>query len=79
MIIALDILQSAGVGAMGTLVSKLLAMMITLYIAMDSFGTACNVTGDGAIAVIPNRITKKNAYLSEFDANLLKCREKELI
>lgn len=32
------------------------ALMIALYIAMDSFGTACNVTGDGAIAVIINRI-----------------------
>ncbi len=32
-------------------------LMIALYIAMDSFGTACNVTGDGAIAVIINRIT----------------------
>lgn len=31
-------------------------LMIALYIAMDSFGTACNVTGDGAIAVIMNRI-----------------------
>lgn len=31
------------------------ALMIALYIAMDSFGTACNVTGDGAIAVIVNR------------------------
>ena len=30
--------------------------MIALYIAMDSFGTACNVTGDGAIAAIINRI-----------------------
>lgn len=28
------------------------ALMIALYIAMDSFGTACNVTGDGALAVI---------------------------
>ena len=33
------------------------AMMITLYIAMDSFGTACNVTGDGAIALIMNRLS----------------------
>lgn len=33
-------------------------LMIALYIAMDSFGTACNVTGDGAIAVIMNRISK---------------------
>ena len=32
------------------------ALMITLYIAMDSFGTACNVTGDGAIALIVDRI-----------------------
>ena len=32
------------------------ALMIALYIAMDSFGTACNVTGDGAIAVIVDRI-----------------------
>lgn len=32
------------------------AMMIALYIAMDSFGTACNITGDGAIAQIINRL-----------------------
>lgn len=31
------------------------ALMIALYIAMDSFGTACNVTGDGAIALIIDR------------------------
>lgn len=36
--------------------SNLQGMMIALYIAMDSFGTACNVTGDGAIALIINRI-----------------------
>nr|WP_153850643.1 dicarboxylate/amino acid:cation symporter [Ornithobacterium rhinotracheale] len=34
------------------------ALMIALYIAMDSFGTACNVTGDGAIALIVNKIYK---------------------
>jgi Na+/H+-dicarboxylate symporter len=32
------------------------ALMIALYIAMDSFGTACNVTGDGAIALIMDKI-----------------------
>jgi Na+/H+-dicarboxylate symporter len=32
------------------------ALIIALYIAMDSFGTACNVTGDGAIALIIDRI-----------------------
>ena len=35
------------------------ALMIALYIAMDSFGTACNVTGDGAIAVIIDRLMIK--------------------
>lgn len=34
-------------------------LMIALYIAMDSFGTATNVTGDGAIAVIVDRINSK--------------------
>ena len=32
------------------------ALMIALYIAMDSFGTACNVTGDGAISLIVDKI-----------------------
>ena len=34
------------------------ALMIALYIAMDSFGTACNVTGDGAIAMVIDRMFK---------------------
>jgi Na+/H+-dicarboxylate symporter len=34
-------------------------LMIALYIAMDSFGTAGNVTGDGAIALIINKIKTK--------------------
>ena len=34
-------------------------LMIALYIAQDSFGTACNVTGDGAIAVFMDAITNK--------------------
>lgn len=34
-------------------------LMIALYIAMDTFGTACNVTGDGAIALVMNKIYKK--------------------
>jgi len=37
------------------------AMMIALYIAMDSFGTACNITGDGAIAQIINRLFPAHA------------------
>ena len=37
------------------------ALMIALYIAMDSFGTACNVTGDGAIALIIDKVMGKGA------------------
>lgn len=32
------------------------ALMIAIYIAIDSFGTACNVTGDAAITQIVDRI-----------------------
>ncbi|AUC84125.1 sodium:proton antiporter [Polaribacter sp. ALD11] len=38
---------------------EMLGLMIALYIAMDSFGTACNVTGDGAISIVVNKITKQ--------------------
>ncbi|ATY78217.1 dicarboxylate/amino acid:cation symporter [Aeromonas veronii] len=32
-----------------------IALMIALYLAQDSFGTACNVTGDGVIALWADR------------------------
>ena len=35
------------------------ALMIALYIAMDSFGTACNVTGDGAISLIVDKVSSR--------------------
>ena len=35
------------------------ALMVALYIAMDSFGTACNVTGDGAVALIVQKVIKE--------------------
>lgn len=38
----------------------LIGLMIALYITMDSFGTACNVTGDGAIALVMDKIYSKN-------------------
>ncbi|MEJ4099212.1 dicarboxylate/amino acid:cation symporter [Corynebacterium mastitidis] len=34
------------------------ALMIAAYIAIDSFGTAANVTGDGAIALIINKFAR---------------------
>ena len=36
------------------------ALIVALYIAMDSFGTACNVTGDGALAVIIDKLHKSH-------------------
>ncbi len=47
----------ASLGLLGSILGfdqSMLALMIALYIAMDSFGTACNVTGDGALAAILN-------------------------
>lgn len=41
------------------------ALMIALYIAMDSFGTACNVTGDGAIALIIDKLMGKKINLQQ--------------
>lgn len=34
------------------------ALIIALYIAMDSFGTACNVTADGALALVVDKYFK---------------------
>ncbi|HLS29852.1 MAG TPA: cation:dicarboxylase symporter family transporter, partial [Flavobacteriaceae bacterium] len=38
---------------------EMMGLMIALYIAMDSFGTACNVTGDGAISLVVDKIMKE--------------------
>ena len=63
MVAAPGIPGGAIMAALGVLQSILgfdqetLALMIALYIAMDSFGTACNVTGDGAIAAIVDRVS----------------------
>lgn len=48
----------AAIGIIGTFLgfdAQNQALMIALYIAMDSFGTAGNVTGDGAISMIINK------------------------
>ncbi|RST74055.1 dicarboxylate/amino acid:cation symporter [Siminovitchia acidinfaciens] len=36
------------------------ALMIALYITQDSFGTACNVTGDGAITAVMDKISRED-------------------
>ena len=63
MVAAPGVPGGAVMAALGILSSMLgfndsmLNLMIALYIAQDSFGTACNVTGDGAIAVFMDAIT----------------------
>ena len=52
----------AALGVLNTMLgfdAEAQALMIALYIAMDSFGTACNVTGDGAIAIIVDKLSKR--------------------
>lgn len=64
MIAAPGVPGGAVVAAVGLLASMLgfseamVALMIALYMAQDSFGTATNVTGDGAIAIMVDRFTK---------------------
>ncbi|EEI83714.1 dicarboxylate/amino acid:cation symporter [Anaerococcus tetradius] len=48
---ALGILQS-----MLGFTEPMTALIIALYVAQDSFGTACNISGDAAIACIVNKI-----------------------
>lgn len=65
MVAAPGVPGGAIMAALGVLASMLgftaedQALMISLYVAMDSFGTACNVTGDGALAIIVDRFKKK--------------------
>ena len=65
MVAAAGVPGGAIMAALGVLQSMLgfddaaQALMIGLYIAMDSFGTACNVTGDGAIALVIDKFKKK--------------------
>ncbi|WP_461604709.1 dicarboxylate/amino acid:cation symporter [Aeromonas rivipollensis] len=56
--------------ALGLLTSMLgfgeasIALMIALYLAQDSFGTACNVTGDGVIALWADRFAQGEKTLA---------------
>ena len=51
--------------ASGVLVTNLgfteaaVAFMIALYMAQDSFGTAANITGDGAVSAIVDAYERK--------------------
>ena len=66
MVAAPGVPGGAVMAALGVLQSNLgfseaqLALMIALYIAQDSFGTACNISGDNAIALIVDKFKFKN-------------------
>ncbi|WP_337019787.1 dicarboxylate/amino acid:cation symporter [Oceanobacillus massiliensis] len=54
----------AAIGLLETMLGfgpTMVSLMIALYLAQDSFGTACNVTGDGAITSITDTLSKKEA------------------
>jgi len=54
----------AAVGLLGSMLGfgeVAVALMIALYMAQDSFGTACNVTGDGAIAILVDKAAGESA------------------
>ena len=51
----------SAVGLLGSMLGfgeTAIALMIALYMAQDSFGTACNVTGDGAIAILVDQANR---------------------
>ncbi|MFS0639005.1 dicarboxylate/amino acid:cation symporter [Mesobacillus foraminis] len=63
MIAAPGVPGGAVMAALGLLESMLgfsptmISLMIALYLAQDSFGTACNVTGDGALTVLIDKLS----------------------
>lgn len=71
MVAAPGVPGGAVMAALGILQSMLgfseaqLALMIALYITQDSFGTACNVSGDNAIAILVDRIYSKDKKIAK--------------
>ncbi|MPN48286.1 Serine/threonine transporter SstT [bioreactor metagenome] len=69
MVAAPGVPGGAVMAALGILQSMLgfteaqLGLMIALYITQDSFGTACNVSGDNAIAILVDKIYSKDIKL----------------
>ena len=59
-IMTLGIAMVASPGAPGgSIDGPICALMVALYITQDSFGTACNVSGDNAIGVVVEAIYQK--------------------
>ncbi len=77
MIAAPGVPGGAIMAAIGVLQSMLgfdavaIGLVTALYIAIDSFGTACNVTGDGAIAVVVDKMAKNRKEISNISNTLV--------
>ncbi len=54
-------------GSMLGFTDEALALMIALYLAQDSFGTACNVTGDGAISLWVDKLAGEEGVDAKAD------------
>lgn len=59
------IISVLGFDATGT------ALMLTIFALQDSFGTACNVTGDGALTLMLTGYAKHNDIKEVHDVNVL--------
>ncbi|MEW9111107.1 MAG: dicarboxylate/amino acid:cation symporter [Cytobacillus gottheilii] len=74
MIAAPGVPGGAVMAALGLLESMLgfdatmIALMIALYLTQDSFGTACNVTGDGALTVLADKLGGKSPVNNKADS-----------
>ena len=47
------------------------ALMLTIFALQDSFGTACNITGDGALTLILTGYAKKHNIQQVPDTEIL--------
>lgn len=58
----------ASVGLLGSMLGfteEMIALQIVLHLAQDSFGTACNVTGDGVIALMIDKMSSEKDEAAE--------------
>jgi len=58
----------ASVGLLGSMLGfteEMIALQIVLHLAQDSFGTACNVTGDGVVALMIDKLSDTQDEVQE--------------
>lgn len=71
---ALPFLGFIGIAPTGPLAS----LMIALYITQDSFGTACNVSGDNAIALVIDKLKGKIGIMEESEEEVVEVTTTQL-